>query len=123
MNDHRRIWDDANVKDYDFEAEIIEGGLSDVARPVLVQVRDDQVTSIAPVSASDRRKLDRYDRFEAVRRMFETIEENLGKEEYIELTITYDSKHGYPLKIGISEPMRGIDNWIFFEITRFTPIK
>ncbi len=119
---NRQLWNEKKIADYDFVASIREGGMSNIAEPVLIKVRGGKYISIDPISKSEKRPFEAYNRYETVDKMFDTVQEELDKGlSYVK--VKYDKELGYPQDIGIVSKTATADGSTGCEIKKFEAVK
>jgi hypothetical protein len=97
----RRLWFEKGITNYNMVVRIVQEGVRSPASPVLIEVRNGKAISIKPISKSDQREIDDYNRFDTIEKMFDEIQAESKKEETT-IRVLYNEEFGYPIHININ---------------------
>ena len=118
LDEHRRLWSSKEISNYNFTAQIFQAGSGNVAEPVLIKVRGNNVISIEALNENEQRPIELYYRYETVNKMFDQMVEEL-QERKTELRTTYDQEFGFPRKIISKSKTASADGWTIIETINF----
>jgi hypothetical protein len=119
LNQNRELWASQNIQNYDFICQFW-GGAMDYWSPALIKVRDNKRVSMEQIEKLGNHKLDEYEKTDTVEKMFDYIQRSL--EESRSVNTKYDSKYGFPKRIGVRFSL-AIDANVALEIQKFEVIK
>lgn len=118
---NRQLWESFNFKNYKLTAKVSEGGNINYANPLLIEVRENQIVSIAPDLNVGEGSINLFKQLETIEKIFNKISE--GYEKDYEMKIKYDKKYGFPVYTYIHfYGGKTTDGWIIVEIKKFEPI-
>lgn len=120
LEQNRELWLNSKISNYNFV--IFKWNMADSWFPYLIKVRANQVASKTPVDKPQpMSRIDRYDDFETVEKIFNQIQEASNKGYRVD--VKYNKNFGYPEKIIIDDHKALTDTLVSFEITKFEVIK
>jgi hypothetical protein len=117
---NQQKWQDANISHYRFNLFVGCFCAFTQDMPLVVEVKDGEVVSMEyqtgnPIDDSSR---EYFSKFATVDRLFSELEADLGGEAD-EVTVTYDSTHGYPTEINIDFIKEAADDELYLTISGF----
>ena len=121
LDEHRRLWSSKEISNYNFTAGIFQAGSGNVAEPVLIKVRSNNVISIEALDKNEQRPIELYYRYETVNKMFDQMVEEL-QEGKTELRITYNKEFGFPKEIISKSKTATADGFTIIEIINFETV-
>ena len=95
---NRRLWQGNKIVDYDFVVWKLAGGVNGWS-PALIKVREGEIISIEAASKSDFLKIDGYENFDTVEKLFNYMRLELENGKII--IAKYNKKFGYPEEVHI----------------------
>lgn len=99
----RELWMARAIRDYDMTVSYRPGGQLEPALAVNVGIRNGSPVSVEPADPTDKRgRLDFYDPYLTVDRMFARLAELRTKPGRLE--VTFNKEYGYPSAIEYAEP-------------------
>ncbi len=121
LNQNRSLWKGRKIASYSFVSEQFAGGLYRFV-PVQIKVRNSKAISTKPIRKRlQLERIDGYDRFNTVEKMFDEIQTALDQENVV--VITYNKEFGFPEKISISPVKSGTDSYFRVVVSNFEIIK
>jgi len=117
---NQKKWQDANISHYRFNVFVGCFCAFTQDMPLVVEVKDGEVVSMEyqtgnPIDDSSR---EYFSKFATVDRLFSELEADLSGEAD-EVTVTYDSTHGYPTEINIDFIKEAADDELYLTISGF----
>ncbi len=97
---NKNLWDGKNIKSYRMILELKES--SDAAKQVLIEVQNRQIKSIKRTSETDDGRIDLYEKFGTIEKIFKIIERARMTPQQ-KLDVEYDETLGNPLQVLIIE--------------------
>jgi hypothetical protein len=113
------LWKESKIINYDFVVHKSAGGVNGWT-PALIKVREGVITSVESTSKPDYLKIDGYEDFNTINKMFEYLRQELEKGRIIK--VEYNEKFGYPKRIDIMYSY-GMDTSIYLDVKKFEVIK
>ncbi|MGC2235460.1 MAG: DUF6174 domain-containing protein [Pyrinomonadaceae bacterium] len=117
---NRRRWQENKISNYNFVCGQYAGGLENPAEPAIIKVREGKAISIEAVAKSNAPKLNGYENFDTIDKLFDYARQQLENGKIIR--VKYNEKFGYPEITGINFSY-AIDDWNSINITKFEVIK
>lgn len=119
LEQNRRLWEENKITNYDFVCHRDAGGVNGWG-DALIKVRNNQSISIEKADKESLAKIDGYEKFDTVEKIFDSIKQDLESGNAIQ--VKYDKNLGYPKEVGIMFSY-DIDSWTDFSIEKFKVIK
>jgi hypothetical protein len=120
LEQNRRLWQENKISNYNFICAQIAGGVENPAEPALIKVRQGKAVSIEPVTKSANPKLNGYQNFDTIDKLFDYVRQELENGKIIRAK--YNKKFAYPEITGIDNSY-AIDDWSSINITKFEVVK
>ena len=114
------LWQESKTLNYNFVCAQIAGGFENPAEPAIIKVRTGKAVSIEPVTKSNAPKLNGYQNFDTIDKLFEYARLELENGKI--LSVKYNKKLGYP-EITSVKNSYAIDDWNSINITKFEVVK
>ena len=120
LSRNQQKWQAANISHYRFKVFVGCFCAFTQDMPLVVEVKDGEVVSMEyqtgnPIDDSSR---EYFSKFATVDRLFSELEADLGGEAD-EVTVTYDSTHGYPTEINIDFIKEAADDELYLTVSEF----
>jgi len=117
---NQQKWQDANISHYRFNVFVGCFCAFTQDMPLVVEVKDGEVVSMEyqtgnPIDDSNR---EYFSKFATIDRLFSELEADLGGEAD-NVTVTYDSTHGYPTEISIDFITEAADDELYLTVSAF----
>lgn len=118
---NREKWQAQNVSHYRFQLDIVCFCAFRDQMPLVVEVQDGEVVSIAAVNGSDISiSREFFTDSDTIDELFALVE-TAGKEAE-EMTVTYNAEFGFPETISIDYIKEAVDDEIWYTISNFEVI-
>jgi hypothetical protein len=119
---NQKKWQDANVRHYRFSLSIGCFCAFRDQMPLTIEVLDGEFVSITgadgdPIDSTDS-NYEYYSRYVTIERLFSELESDSMKEAD-EVTVTYDSTHGFPAQISIDYIKEAVDDELWLTVSDF----
>lgn len=114
---NKQKWQDAKIPHYQFR--LFNGCICEPNEEVLIEVKQDQIVSMAYPSGKTLSEYDReyFESLGTIDRLFSTVEGELGAES-LKVIVKYDSTYGFPVEVS-SERSQGADDELLLTISGF----
>ncbi len=117
---NRLLWQENKIANYNFVCGQYAGGFENPAEPAIIKVRTGKAVSIEPVAKSNAPKLNGYENFDTIDKLFDYARQQLENGKI--LNVKYNKKSGYP-EITSVKKSYDIDDWNSINITKFEVVK
>lgn len=118
LNKNRELWKAQNIPNYDFVCERFAGGMS-YWSPAKIKVRNNKAVTIEANEKSNYIKLDGYEAFDKIEKLFDLIQFYL--EDGATVECKYNIELGYPERFSASN-WRAIDAISGFEVKKLEKV-
>jgi hypothetical protein len=117
---NRLLWQENKITNYNFVCGQYAGGFENPAEPAIIKVREGKAISIEAVAKSNAPKLNGYENFDTIDKLFEYARQQLENGKI--LNVKYNKKLGYP-EITSVKKSYDIDDWNSINIVKFEAVK
>lgn len=117
---NRLLWQENKIANYNIVCGQYAGGFENPAEPAIIKVRAGKAVSIEAVAKSNAPKLNGYENFDTIDKLFEYAQHELENGKI--LNVKYNRKLGYPEITSIKRSY-DIDDWNSINITKFEVVK
>ncbi len=119
---NKQLWAKQNISNYRFTLSRICFCLPETTRPVNIEVRNGQVTSIVPVSQGPSFNREDFTHHASIAKLFDVVEDAIAKEAE-HLSVTYHPTLGYPTQISIDYDAWTADDEISITVENFQALQ
>ncbi|NEO49518.1 MAG: hypothetical protein F6K55_37625 [Moorea sp. SIO4A3] len=98
LEQNQERWETQKLDNYRYRLQVACYCIGDVTKPVVVEIRNGETTSI--VAADSGKPVNRkfFDNYDSVSKLFDVVQKAIDQ-DYYKLDVTYDPTLGYPTKI------------------------
>jgi hypothetical protein len=121
LQQHQQKWAQQNLENYRYTLQVGCFCPPEVRQPVVVEVRNGKVASIAAAENGKSVNPDYFQNYDSVAKLFEIVEDAIARDAY-RLDITYDETLGYPTQINIDYNQYMADEERYLTIENLAPI-
>ncbi len=113
-------WQDANISHYRFNLFVGCFCIFTQDMPLVIEVKDGEIVSMEYQSGNllDDSNREYFSKFATIDRLFSELEADLGGAAD-EVTVTYDSTHGFPTEMSIDFIKEAADDELYFTVSGF----
>lgn len=121
LQQNRQKWAQQNLESYRYTLQVGCFCPPEVRQPVVVEVRNGKVASIAAVESGKSVNPEYFQDYDSVAKLFEIVEDAIAQDAY-RLDIAYDETLGYPTQINIDYNQYMADEERYLTIKNLEPI-
>jgi hypothetical protein len=121
LRENRNLWTDQKINDYRYQLKVSCFCPAEVTNPVTIEVRQGDSVSWKYVQTGQDADRKYFINAESINRLFQTIEDAF-KQKADEITVSYDQRLGYPVRVYIDQKKNVVDEEIAYEISNFEEI-
>ncbi len=126
LEKNRQTWQDSGITNYRFSLTVGCFCPFRSQMPLTVEIQNGEIISMtyldgAPVAAADP-NYETFSRYATIERIFSQLEAGLTGEAD-EVTVTYDSAHGFPSKIYFDYIKAAVDDELSLTVSNFEVLK
>jgi hypothetical protein len=121
LNRNRRHWEAQAIDDYRYVGRRGCYCGNEVTRPVVVEVRDGEVVSVAYQESGGAVEATYAGLWPAMEGVFDILQDALDQEA-VDVTARYDADHGFPEHIAIDYSENVVDEELAYTVEDFQPL-
>ena len=120
---NQQKWQDADVSHYRFHLFISCFCIFTQDMPLVIEVKDGEVVSMEYQNGNpiDEGSRELFNKYATIDRLFSELEAALGGEAE-EVTVKYDSTHGFPVELNIDFIKQAADDELYLTVSDFEPL-
>jgi hypothetical protein len=117
---NQQKWQDANISHYRFNLFVGCFCVFSQDMPLIIEVKDGEIVSMEYQTGNplDDGNREYFSKFATIDRLFSELEVDLAGEAD-EVTVTYDSTHGFPTEISIDFIKEAADDELYLTVSNF----
>jgi hypothetical protein len=117
---NQQKWQDANISHYRFNLFVGCFCVFSQDMPLVIEVKDGEIISMEYQTGNplDDGNREYFSKFATIDRLFSELEVDLAGEAD-EVTVTYDSTHGFPTEISIDFIKEAADDELYLTVSNF----